>query len=111
MKDKRLIIRDVAQAAGVSTQTVSRVINERPDVSDETRTHVQQVITELGYSSNLLARNLSRGQTSTIGDWNAAGGKVGMQIVITDTPDIDAVFVSNEQMALGALQTAHRLGL
>ena len=64
---QKITIKDVAQAAGVSTQTVSRVINSRPDVSPDTRSRVQQVISELGYSPNVIARSLSRGQTNTFG--------------------------------------------
>ena len=64
---QKITIKDVAQAAGVSTQTVSRVINSRPDVSPNTRARVQQVITELGYSPNVIARSLSRGRTNTFG--------------------------------------------
>jgi DNA-binding LacI/PurR family transcriptional regulator len=63
----RITIKDVAQIAGVSTQTVSRVLNNRPDVSDGTRTHVKQVIAELGYSPNNFARSLSRGRSNTLG--------------------------------------------
>lgn len=64
---QKVTIKDVAQAAGVSTQTVSRVINYRPDVSPETRTRVQEVIKELGYSPNVIARSLSRGRSNTLG--------------------------------------------
>lgn len=64
---QKITIKDVAQAAGVSTQTVSRVINSRPDVSPDTRARVQQIITELGYSPNVIARSLSRGRTNTFG--------------------------------------------
>ena len=64
---QQITIKDVAQAAGVSTQTVSRVINSRPDVSPDTRSRVQQVISELGYSPNVIARSLSRGRTNTFG--------------------------------------------
>jgi LacI family transcriptional regulator len=64
---QKITIKDVAQAAGVSTQTVSRVINSRPDVSPETRARVQQIIAELGYSPNVIARSLSRGRTNTFG--------------------------------------------
>ncbi len=63
----RVTIKDVARAAGVSTQTVSRVLNNRPDVSKKTRTHVEQVIANLGYSPNVFARNLSRGRSNTLG--------------------------------------------
>jgi DNA-binding LacI/PurR family transcriptional regulator len=65
--NQKITIKDVAQAAGVSTQTVSRVINSRPDVSPETRARVKQIIAELGYSPNVIARSLSRGRTNTFG--------------------------------------------
>ena len=45
---KRVTIHEVAQEAGVSRQTVSRVINNRPDVASETRKRVNEVIKELG---------------------------------------------------------------
>lgn len=45
----RATIKEVAAAAGVSTQTVSRVINNRPDVSSETRQRVQEIIEKLRY--------------------------------------------------------------
>lgn len=64
---QKVTIKDVARAAGVSTQTVSRVINSRPDVSPQTRAHVQQVVKDLGYSPNVIARSLSRGRTNTFG--------------------------------------------
>jgi DNA-binding LacI/PurR family transcriptional regulator len=65
-KDK-ITIKDVARVAGVSTQTISRVLNNRSDVSKETRSRVQQVIAALGYSPNVFARNLSRGRSNTLG--------------------------------------------
>jgi len=46
---KRATMKDVAQAAGVSKQTVSRVINNTSYVSAETRQRVESVIEELGY--------------------------------------------------------------
>lgn len=65
-KDK-ITIKDVARLSGVSTQTVSRVLNNRWDVSKETRLRVQKVIASLGYSPNAFARNLSRGRSNTLG--------------------------------------------
>ncbi len=67
LNKQRVTIKDVAEAARVSTQTVSRVINLRPDVSPETRERVQRVIEELGYAPNVIARSLSRGRTNTLG--------------------------------------------
>jgi LacI family transcriptional regulator len=60
-------IREVVRAAGVSTQTVSRVLNHRPDVAPETVSRVRDVIADLGYSPNLLARGLTQGRTNLLG--------------------------------------------
>lgn len=65
--NKRPTIKEVAQAAGVSTQTVSRVINDRPDVAEETRIKVNQVIEELGYQPSALARSLIQQRSYSLG--------------------------------------------
>jgi LacI family transcriptional regulator len=67
LKTGRATIKEVASAAGVSTQTVSRVINERPDVSPETRARVQDVIDRLNYQPSALARSLIRQRSYTLG--------------------------------------------
>jgi LacI family transcriptional regulator len=67
IKNKRPTIKLVAKAAGVSTQTVSRVINDRPDVAPETRERIQQVIEELGYQPSALARSLIQQRSYTLG--------------------------------------------
>ena len=64
---EKITIRDVAAAAGVSYQTVSRVINDRPDVAEETRRRVWQVIEELGYQPSAIARGLVSKRTYTLG--------------------------------------------
>jgi LacI family transcriptional regulator len=64
---KQVTIRQVAAAAGVSTQTVSRVVNDHPDVADETRMRVQQVIAKLGYRPNAIARSLIHRRSHTLG--------------------------------------------
>jgi LacI family transcriptional regulator len=64
---QKVTIRDVAAAAGVSHQTVSRVINDRPDVAEETRRRVWQVIEELNYQPSDLARSLIRQRSETLG--------------------------------------------
>jgi LacI family transcriptional regulator len=66
-KTVRATIKEVASVAGVSTQTVSRVINERPDVSPETRRRVQEVIKALSYQPSALARSLISQRTYTLG--------------------------------------------
>jgi DNA-binding LacI/PurR family transcriptional regulator len=58
---------DVAKLAGVSHQTVSRVLNGHPNVSRATRKDVQDAIRELGYRRNAAARALVTGRTHTLG--------------------------------------------
>lgn len=65
--NKRSTIKQVAKAAGVSTQTVSRVINDRPDVAPQTRARIHQVIEELNYSPSALARSLIQQRSFTLG--------------------------------------------
>lgn len=60
-------MRDVAQVAGLSLQTVSRVANGEPNVNEATRAHVLGVMRELGYRPNLAARAMRRGSYKTIG--------------------------------------------
>lgn len=67
MGTQRPTIRDVAQRAGVSLKTVSRVINESKGVSRETRERVLAAIEALGYRPNALARGLRARRTYTIG--------------------------------------------
>jgi LacI family transcriptional regulator len=64
---RAVTITDVARAAGVSIATVSRVVNGRPGVSEETASQVQRVIEDLGYESSLVARTLRSTRTNVIG--------------------------------------------
>jgi LacI family transcriptional regulator len=64
---KRVTIRDVAAAAGVSHQTVSRVLNDRPDVAEETRDRIWQIIEELNYQPSAIARSLIHQRSLTLG--------------------------------------------
>jgi DNA-binding LacI/PurR family transcriptional regulator len=59
-------IYDVARAAGVSYQTVSRVINRHPNVKRSTREHVLATITRLGFRPNRSARALAGGPVQTV---------------------------------------------
>ena len=60
-------IKDVARAAGVSVATVSRVLNAADKVNPATQERVLDAIRELGYRPNLLASNLRRQKTRTLG--------------------------------------------
>ncbi|CAG1011453.1 Catabolite control protein A [Anaerolineales bacterium] len=66
-RKKRITIKDVAQAAGVSTQTVSRVMNKFSYVSEETRQRVEEVVEQLGYNPSTLARSLIQQRSYTLG--------------------------------------------
>lgn len=60
-------VKDVAKHAGVSTATVSRVVNDDPRISDITRKKVLESIKELDYKINNIARSLKTNKTYTIG--------------------------------------------
>ena len=62
----RLTIKDVARACGVSTQTISRVLNDRVDVSRATREKVLAVIDQMGYQPSAFARGM-RQQSANLG--------------------------------------------
>ena len=64
---KSVTIQDVARTAGVSVSTVSRVLNDKDDVSFETFEKVQQVIEDLQYASSLAARGMRSHRTNVIG--------------------------------------------
>lgn len=63
---RRLTIKDVAQAAGVSLTTVSHALNDRGYVDPETRARVKRIAAELGYRPNLRAQRLRTGKTNSI---------------------------------------------
>jgi len=63
----RVTISDVAREAGVSLMTVSRVINDKEEISPSTRQHVLDVIERLGYRPSGIARGLATKRTGTIG--------------------------------------------
>lgn len=58
---------DVARLAGVSTSTVSHVLNGTRKVNAETRLRVEEAIEQTGYRRNVVARALAAGRTNTVG--------------------------------------------
>jgi len=62
-----MTIREIADLAGVSIATVSRVLNGRGDVAPETRRLVRRIIDEHGYTANRSARGLSAGRSGIVG--------------------------------------------
>ncbi len=59
-------IKDVAKAAQVSVATVSRVLNQDKNVSPQTRQRVMEVVQQVGYTPNMLGRNLRRKNTERV---------------------------------------------
>ncbi|WP_375399228.1 LacI family DNA-binding transcriptional regulator [uncultured Amnibacterium sp.] len=70
-------IRDVARAAGVSHQTVSRVLNKSESIRDETREKVLAVMAELSYHPNRAARTLVTSRSKTLGVLSSIRGHYG----------------------------------
>jgi len=64
---KKSVTKDVAKLAGVSTTTVSYVVNKTGFLSEQTRSRVLKAINELGYRPNIVARSLRSRKTSTVG--------------------------------------------
>ncbi len=90
---RRINISDVAREAGVSPQTVSRALNNKSEISAETRERILAIVERLGYRPNTLARGLVTQKTSTLG------------LVV---PDIANPFFS--EVARGAEDAAHEAG-
>jgi LacI family transcriptional regulator len=63
----KLTIRDIARLAGVSTATVSRVLNQKPDVDAETRERVMRIVKEHGYVPSVTASSLAGGRSRLLG--------------------------------------------
>jgi LacI family transcriptional regulator len=64
---QKVTIKDIARTCNVSTQTVSRVLNNRADVAPETRIAVEKAIAEMGYQPSALARSLVQQRSYTFG--------------------------------------------
>lgn len=62
-----ITLKEVAEAVGVSTMTVSRVINNRPNVDENTRKKILEAARKMGYTPNHVAKSLVSSRTYTIG--------------------------------------------
>jgi len=117
-RKRKITIRDVALRAGVSYQTVSRVLNENDSVADETRRRVQEAMKDLEYVPNKIAQMLNTNQSMTlellvvdirqggrfansIRDMALVSGEAGYDLLVTMTDD--------EHLAEAFKKTAGRL--
>src|ERR687889_180142 len=93
-----VVMADVPRLAGVSQQTVSRVINDSPNLRPETRRRVEEAIARLGYRPNTAARALVRGHTEVIGLINTGltyFGPISIQRSIEEAAGTSGLFVSS----------------
>lgn len=111
-------IKEVAERAGVSQMTVSRVLNRRETVREATRIRVEEAIRELNYRPNLLARGLAGGKSLFIGlvYHNPSSSYLGELLVgaLKECREAGHHLVledfSSEEMKGAAMQFAERLG-
>lgn len=66
-QDKRVTLQDIAKRTGVTVNTVSRALKNKPDISRATCQRIQQVAQEMGYVRNYAASSLRSGRTKTLG--------------------------------------------
>lgn len=62
-----ITMKDIAQIAGVSVNTVSRALNDRPEINEETKRHIKKIAQELNYIPNTIAASLASRKSKTIG--------------------------------------------
>lgn len=95
--DRAPNIRDVARLAGVSYQTVSRVLNDHPSLRAETRDRVRDVIERIGYRPNPAARALVTSRSRTIGVLTSQSSQYGpaTSIAAIETASRDAGYRSS----------------
>ena len=103
---------DVASLAGVSHQTVSRVLNAHPNVTPATRQRVERAIRELGYRRNTAARALVTRRSGSLGvvssgtsDYGPANTLIGIERAAR-TAGYSVTFVSLEQVDRSTMQSA-----
>jgi LacI family transcriptional regulator len=65
--DQKPTIRDIARRAGVSVASVSRALNDYPDINPETKAHILRIAEELRYWPSATAKNLATARTMTVG--------------------------------------------
>lgn len=95
-------IYDVAQLAGVSPKTVSRVLNRDAAVRDNTRTAVEKAMAELGYIPSSAARSMRSNRSGLIGLITGAISRAGDTSVPTGLPDMFLIQGAQKVMAAAA---------
>lgn len=86
-RNRRATLHDVAQLAGVSHQTVSRVVNRHPNVATATRNRVLAAIRELDYAPNRFAQSLATRRSKTVGIIGYGTGHYGPSQMVAHIAD------------------------
>lgn len=103
-KKSRPTIRDVAKEAGVSYQTVSRVLNDHPEVASRTRAKVLRAMDKLGYERNIAARMLNT-QRSQMVQVIAVDGKFPFEVPILDSSESEDYTAIYAECTSGTLES------
>lgn len=114
MADRRVGLKDVAAAAGVSVGTVSHVLNHPERVSEGRRAAVERAITDLGFVRDESARQLRAGYSTTIGlllldAWNPAFAEMGRGVEDAAAKAGMTLLMSNSARDLGREDTYLRV--
>lgn len=96
-------IDDVARHVGVAKGTVSRVLNNYTDISDQTRQRILNAVRELGYQPSATARNLKRGRQDTLGIIIPVGHGNGADPFLSEF--IDGIARALDELGLDLLVT------
>lgn len=72
-------LKDIAQRCGVSVATVSKALNNQPDIGEETRSRIEQAAKEMGYMTNAAARALKTNRTYNLGVLFVDGQRSGLR--------------------------------
>lgn len=114
MAERRVGLKDVAAAAGVSVGTVSHVLNHPERVSEQRRAAVERAISELGFVRDESARQLRAGYSTTIGlllldAWNPAFAEMGRGVEDSAAKAGMTLLMSNSARDLGRENTYLRV--
>lgn len=120
-KRRPAVMADVAQLAGVSHQTVSRVLHDSPHVSGDTRERVQAAIRQLDYRPNSMARALVTGRSKTLGVvsfdtalYGPASTLLGIEQAAHDfgyAVSVSSIRALNRSTVLSAIQQLRDIGV
>ncbi len=105
---KKVSLADIARRAGVSTNTVSRVVRGDPEVSEKTRARISKLVEELGYVPNYAARALAAKRTNVLQVVLAAPMFHGHGRVLLQDPTIDVAIEAGKRFPTVLVLTSEK---